>query len=75
MTKEAQQTSAHDTQPMWGRPKRVAEHFDISEGTFWNWTKRPGFPRTIKAGPRVTLIDIRAVERFLAETATVSEPA
>ena len=66
MANQGQRDTNADVAPLWGRPKKVAEHFDISEGTFWNWTKRPGFPRTIKAGPRVTLIDIRAVERFLA---------
>lgn len=48
------------------RAKEASTHFRIAHSTLWNWVKtRPGFPQPIKAGARVTLFDIDAIEHFL----------
>lgn len=52
--------------PLFRRARAASAHFQISESTLWHWTKaRPGFPQPFKAGAKVTLFDLRAIERYL----------
>lgn len=54
------------TQPQYARAKKAAAHFQISVSSLWGWTKnRHGFPKPLKAGERVTLFDIGAIDAFL----------
>jgi predicted DNA-binding transcriptional regulator AlpA len=53
------------------RAKQAAEHFQISRSALWDWVRnRPGFPQPIKAGPRVTLFDLAAIETFIRSQAS-----
>ncbi len=55
-------------QPQYARAAAAARHFQIGRSTLWQWvsTRRAsGFPQPLRAGPRVTLFDIRAIEAFL----------
>ena len=57
-----------DQKPDFKRPKQVADHLQIAVSTLWAWAaSRRGFPRPIKAGPRVTLFDMNAINTFLRE--------
>lgn len=48
------------------RPKQAARHFKIGVSTYWYWVAtRPGFPKPIKAGRGVTLVDINATEAYI----------
>ena len=48
------------------RAKATCEHFQIARSTLWLWAKkRPGFPQPFKAGEKVTLFDLPAIEEFL----------
>lgn len=48
------------------RAKATCEHFQIARSTLWLWVKnRPGFPKPLKAGEKVTLFDLPAIEEFL----------
>lgn len=52
------------------RAKGVCQHFQIARSTLWLWVKtRPGFPKPLKAGEKVTLFDLRAIEDFLRDQA------
>lgn len=52
--------------PRYARAKRTCEHFQIARSTLWQWTKsRDGFPQPLKAGEKVTLFDINAIDAFL----------
>ncbi|NML85607.1 MAG: AlpA family phage regulatory protein [Polaromonas sp.] len=38
----------------------------MARSTLWQWTKsRHGFPQPLKAGEKVTLFDINAIDAFL----------
>jgi predicted DNA-binding transcriptional regulator AlpA len=53
-------------QPQYKRPKQAAQHLQIAVSTLWNYAKtRGGAFKPIKAGPRVTLFDIGAIDRHL----------
>ncbi len=53
-------------EPRFARAKAVCNHFQIAKSTLWLWTKsRPGFPQPLRAGERVTLFDIHAIEDYL----------
>jgi predicted DNA-binding transcriptional regulator AlpA len=55
-----------DHKPRYGRPKDVCKYFRISRSTLYLWLKtREGFPQPLKAGEKVTLFDIVAIEAFL----------
>jgi predicted DNA-binding transcriptional regulator AlpA len=59
--------------PRFARAKTVCDHFQIAKSTLWLWAKtRPGFPQPLRAGQRVTLFDIHAIEDYL-QTAQVQE--
>jgi predicted DNA-binding transcriptional regulator AlpA len=52
------------------RAKATSEHFQIAKSTLWLWAKkRPGFPQPLKAGQKVTLFDLNAIEDFLISQA------
>jgi predicted DNA-binding transcriptional regulator AlpA len=52
--------------PHYARAKTACAHFQIARSTLWTWCKtRHGFPKPLKAGQKVTLFDINAIEAFL----------
>ena len=62
----AQSVSGSDQKPNYARPKAACAHFKIAHSTYWQWVRnRPGFPQPLKAGPRVTLCDINAIDAYL----------
>jgi predicted DNA-binding transcriptional regulator AlpA len=55
-----------DQKPFYARAKSACTHFQIARSTLWQWTKtREGFPQPLKAGEKVTLFDINAIDAFL----------
>lgn len=55
-----------DQKPHYARAKAACAHFQIARSTLWQWTKsRRGFPQPLKAGEKVTLFDINAIDAFL----------
>lgn len=57
-------------EPRFARAKTVCNHFQIAKSTLWVWAKtRPGFPQPLKAGEKVTLFDIHAIEDYLHTSA------
>lgn len=57
---------AYSQSPHYMRAKKAAAHFRIAPSTLWHWVKtRPGFPAPLKAGPKVTLFDIGAIEAYI----------
>lgn len=55
-----------DIRPLYRRAKAASAHFQIAPSTLWHWVKnRPGFPQPLKAGEKVTLFDIAAIEAYL----------
>jgi predicted DNA-binding transcriptional regulator AlpA len=57
-----------DKQPNYARPKAVSAHFKVARSTLWLWAKTrkdEGFPQPLKAGRKVTLFDINAIDAFL----------
>ena len=55
-----------DQKPQYARAKAACAHFQIARSTLWQWTKsRLGFPQPLKAGEKVTLFDINAIDAFL----------
>ena len=51
-----------NTQPQYERAKATAQHLKISVSTLWHWAKtRHDFPKPVKAGERVTLFDLAAI--------------
>lgn len=68
--------SAHDTalgiepKPKYARAADTAKHLCIGKSTLWQWCgsgpgARPGFPKPIKAGPKVSLFNLTAIESYL----------
>lgn len=50
----------------YARAKDAAAYFKIARSTLWLWAKTlEGFPRPIKAGQRVTLFDLNAIDAFI----------
>ena len=55
-----------EQKPSYARPKAACAHFQIARSTLWQWVRhRPGFPKPLKAGARVTLFDINAIDAFI----------
>lgn len=55
-----------DQVPKYARAKAASAHFQVSRSTLWQWVKtRHGFPQPLKAGPKVTLFDLNAIEAYL----------
>jgi predicted DNA-binding transcriptional regulator AlpA len=62
-----------DQKPQYARAKAACAHFQIARSTLWQWTKtrkHEGFPQPLKAGEKVTLFDINAIDAFLKAQAT-----
>lgn len=60
---------SEQTRRTYRRASEVCEHFQIAPSTLWNWVKsREGFPQPIKAGPKVTLFDVDAIEHYLVDS-------
>lgn len=52
------------------RAAGVCKTYQIAKSTLWNWVAtREDFPKPIKAGPRVTLFDMQAIEKFISGSA------
>ena len=57
-----------DQKPQYARAKIACAHFQIARSTLWQCTKNrkhEGFPQPMRAGPKVTLFDINAIDAFL----------
>jgi len=66
-------TTVHgtDQMPRYARAKVACAHFQIARSTLWQWCKtRDGFPKPLKAGEKVTLFDINAIDAFLKAQAS-----
>jgi predicted DNA-binding transcriptional regulator AlpA len=58
--------SGSDQKPHYARAKVACAHFQIARSTLWQWVKsRHGFPQPLKAGEKVTLFDINAIDAYL----------
>jgi predicted DNA-binding transcriptional regulator AlpA len=61
------ETTSDERRPLFARPKETCERYKIARATLWRWVKeRRDFPKPIKAGARVTLFDLNAIDAFLA---------
>lgn len=59
-------TSDSVANPRYARAKPASKYFQIGVSTLWQWSKtRDGFPKPFKAGARVTLFDLNAIEAYL----------
>jgi predicted DNA-binding transcriptional regulator AlpA len=69
--KQSQSKAGSNIQPNYARAKAACAHFQIARSTLWQWIKtRHGFPQPLKAGPKVSLHDLNAIEAFLKSDAT-----
>jgi predicted DNA-binding transcriptional regulator AlpA len=60
--------SGSSQNPRYARARVACAHFLIARSTLWQWTKsrkEAGFPQPLKAGEKVTLFDINAIDAFL----------
>jgi predicted DNA-binding transcriptional regulator AlpA len=65
MAAKATVSGSHQ-KPHYARAKVACAHFQIARSTLWQWTKtRRGFPQPLKAGEKVTLFDINAIDAYL----------
>lgn len=61
---------ATNQKPQYARAKAACAHFQIARSTLWQWIKtRKGFPQPLKAGPKVSLHDLNAIDAFLKSDA------
>ena len=59
-----------DQKPNYARAKTACAHFQIARSTLWQWIKtRKGFPQPLKAGPKVSLHDLNAIDAYLKSDA------
>jgi len=59
-----------DRKPDYARAKAACAHFQIARSTLWQWIKtRHGFPQPLRAGPKVSLHDLNAIDAFLKSDA------
>jgi len=59
-----------DKKPNYARAKAASAHFQIARSTLWQWIKtRKGFPQPLKAGPKVSLHDLNAIDAYLKSDA------
>ena len=57
-----------EPQPQYERGRGTAQHLKISVSTLWHWAKtRHDFPKPVKAGERVTLFDLAAINEWLRQ--------
>ena len=62
---------SNTTAPNYGRPKEAAALLKVHVSTLWVWVKElDGFPQPFKAGTRVTLFDLNAINAWLQNRAT-----
>lgn len=62
--------SGTNQKPNYARAKAACAHFQIARSTLWAWIRtRPGFPQPLRAGPKVSLHDLNAIEAFLKSDA------
>ena len=62
----AQTVQSSVQKPQYARAKSACAHFGISRSTLWQWCKtRKGFPAPLRAGPKVTLFDLAAIDSFI----------
>ena len=60
-----------DQKPHYARAKTACAHFQIARSTLWQWIKqRKDFPQPLKAGPKVSLHDINAIDAYLKAQAS-----
>ena len=70
---QAAATLLPENHPRLERPRQVCQHLKISNSTLWHWCKtRPDFPKPIKAGQRVTLFDLHAINAWLQQQREVA---
>lgn len=56
--------------PQYARAKAACAHFQIARSTLWQWIRtRKGFPQPLKAGTKVSLHDLNAIDAFLKSDA------
>ncbi len=66
MNSIARRTVKPSQLPQYMRAKGAAAYFRIAPSTLWHWVKtREGFPQPLKAGEKVTLFDVAAIDAFL----------
>lgn len=67
----SQLTTGADKQPAnYARAKAACAHFQIARSTLWQWIRtREGFPQPLRAGPKVSLHDLNAIDAFLKSNA------
>lgn len=61
-----------DQKPQYARASAAAKHLCIGKSTLWQWAEPNGlmgFPTPIKAGPKVSLFDLTAIEAYLKDQA------
>ena len=69
MTQSTPVQSTHQ-KPQYARAKAACAHFQIARSTLWQWIRtRKGFPQPLKAGPKVSLHDLNAIDAFLKSDA------
>jgi predicted DNA-binding transcriptional regulator AlpA len=60
-----------DQKPQYARAKTACAHFQIARSTLWQWIRtRKGFPQPLKAGPKVSLHDLNAIDAYLKSDVT-----
>ena len=61
---------ATEKRPNYARAKAACAHFQIARSTLWQWCRtREGFPQPLRAGPKVSLHDLNAIDAFLKSDA------
>lgn len=69
--KQVNPVAGTDSEPRYERAKGVCAHFKIARSTLWLWAKtRHGFPQPLRAGEKVTLFDLAAIDAFLKAQVT-----
>lgn len=67
----ANESRFEERPPMYARASGTCERYKIGKATLYRWVKtRAGFPRPIKAGERVTLFDLNAMDAYFAAAST-----
>jgi predicted DNA-binding transcriptional regulator AlpA len=62
--------SSTDQKPDYARANQACAHFQIARSTLWQWIKnRKGFPQPLRAGPKVSLHDLNAIDAYLKSDA------
>jgi predicted DNA-binding transcriptional regulator AlpA len=60
-----------EQRPHYARTRATCVHFQIARSTLWLWCKtRPGFPQPLRAGDKVRLHDLNAIDAYLKASAS-----